>query len=415
MHYSFPIISNISDVLPAIAGRDEFVVAEKDNYTVINYNVMMADTFPPITVESYQIHSSTEALESYYAAIRRECRGIIFDSKTGDIIRRPFHKFFNVNEREETQDHVIDLSRPHAILEKLDGSMIAPFIVTTDEFVEKMNGGYYKKKLIWGTKMGATDVAKPVEDFVARNPQYIEIVNEWLESGWTPIFEWCSRKQRIVLDYPEDRLVLTAVRNMHTGEYSPMWYLAGCAEAAGIPVVRDFDMQTDMKTFLEYVHDLEDLEGFVIRFDDGHMLKTKSHWYLQIHKAKEAILQDRNIVELILEEHLDDIKAHLPAEDRDRLTKFESQFNLAVTDATYVLANELQWIRDDNIDRKTFAIEHAGKYDQYMRALIFKNFEVLSNEKYWTDVRNTIRNNLSKTVKYEAIRDCWFPGVRYND
>ena len=386
MNYEFPFITNISDVLPAIEGRDEFVVAEKEGYTVINYNVMMADTFD--------------------CNIRRECRGIIFDSVTGDIIRRPFHKFFNVNEREETQDHVIDLSRPHAILEKLDGSMIAPF--------------YANGNMIWGTKMGATDVAKPVEEFVATHPEYAQFAQWVIECGYTPIFEWCSRKQRIVLDYKEDQLILTAARNMHTGEYRSFKWMMDVAPQYRIPIVRQWDigMQMDnhtMKSFLEYVRDLEDLEGFVVRFDDGHMLKLKCHWYLQIHKAKEAILQDRNIVELILEEHLDDVKAHLPAEDRDRLTLFESRFNLAVADATYVLANELQWIRDDNIDRKTFAIEHAGKYDQYMRALIFKNFEELSHEKYWADVRSTIRNNLTKTVKYEAIRDAWFPGVKYND
>jgi len=85
MNYEFPLIRNISDVLPAIEGRDEFIVAEKEGYTVINYNVMMADTFPDITVEDYIIHSSTEALESYYAATRRECRGIIFDTATGYV------------------------------------------------------------------------------------------------------------------------------------------------------------------------------------------------------------------------------------------------------------------------------------------------------------------------------------------
>ena len=116
--YKFPHITNISNVLPAIDGRDEFVVADKGSYTVINYNVMMADTFPPVIQELLDAGHEQDD----YARIRRECRGIIFDSNTGDIIRRPFHKFFNVNEREETQDHVIDLSRPHAILEKLDGS-----------------------------------------------------------------------------------------------------------------------------------------------------------------------------------------------------------------------------------------------------------------------------------------------------
>ena len=381
MNYEFPTIRNISDVLPAITGRDEFVVAEKEGYTVINYNVMMADTFD--------------------CNIRRECRGIIFDTATGEIIRRPFHKFFNVNEREETQDYVVDLSRPHAILEKLDGSMIAPFIV---------NG-----QMIWGTKMGATEVAEPVEEFVKNNPQYEQLAMHLLQGKLTPIFEWCSRKQRIVMDYPEDQLVLTAVRHMNTGayvSYNVMKYLT--ESLAGIPLVRQYDSQIDMKAFLEYVRDLEDREGFVVRFWDGHMIKLKCDWYVQIHKAKEMILQDRHIVELILDNKLDDVKAHLPQEDRDRLTRFECEFNMAVADTVFMLTCDLSWIREENIDRKTFALERAEKYDQYTRALIFKNFDELNHKKYWADVRNTIRNNLTKTVKYEAIRDAWFTGVSYN-
>jgi RNA ligase len=381
MNYQFPHITNISDVLPAIEGRDEFVVAVKEGYTVINYNVMMADTFD--------------------CNIRRECRGIIFDTATGDIIRRPFHKFFNVNEREETQDHVVDLSQSHAILEKLDGSMIAPFVVDD--------------QLIWGTKMGATEVAEPVEDFVLLNENYSQFARFIIRRGYTPIFEWCSRKQRIVLDYKEDQLILTAIRDLTTGRYMSLDLVTNTADLYFIPTVRAFEPQSDMKSFIEYVRLLEDREGFVVRFSDGHMLKLKCDWYVQIHKAKEKILQDRNIVELILDDKLDDVKAHLPQEDRDRLTRFEAYFNLAVTDVVYMLANDLDWIREENIDRKTFALEHAKTYrDPYIPTLIFKNFEERSVEKYWTDVRDTIRKNLTKTVKYEAIRDAWFSGVKYN-
>ena len=397
MNYEFPLIRNISDVLPSIEGRDEFVVAEKEGYTVINYNVMMADTFPDVRT----IIVDDIGVYSHHAALRRECRGIIFDSKTGDIIRRPFHKFFNVNEREETQDHAVDLSRPHAILEKLDGSMIAPFIVDG--------------QMIWGTKMGATDVAKPVEEFVARNPEYVRFAEEAIANDWTPIFEWCSRKQRIVLDYFDDQLVLTGLRYMNTGVYALHGNLEAIGLAYAIPVVRAFEPQTDMKAFLEYVRDLEDLEGFVVRFDDGHMLKLKCHWYLQIHKAKEAILQDRNIVELILEENLDDVKAHLPIEDRDRLTQFESQFNTHIGLMQYSICTTLTELQDDGIDRKTFALNMAPNFDQFSRAVIFKNFDSKDWNKVWDDIRNTIRNNLTKTVKYEAIRDAWFPGVVYND
>jgi T4 RnlA family RNA ligase len=402
MNYEFPYITNISDVLPAIEGRDEFVVAEKEGYTVINYNVMMADTFPDVLAsDDLRANHDHYEVENLHARLRRECRGIIFDTETGEILRRPFHKFFNVNEREETQDHVVDLSRPHAILEKLDGSMIAPFVVID--------------QMIWGTKMGATDVAKPVEKFVKNNPQYEALANNAILLGLTPIFEWCSRKQRIVLDYKEDTLILTAMRNMKTGEYMDYFYISSFAELAGIPVVRTFEPQTDMKAFVEYVRDLEDLEGFVVRFYDGHMLKLKCHWYLQIHRAKEAILQDRNIVELILDEALDDIKAHLPAEDRFELGRFEHLFNIEVYGQAQLISNMLEHIREENVDRKTFALEIAPAFNQYTRATIFKCWDETDDHKIVEAVKNVIRNNLTKTVKYEAIRDAWFPGVTYND
>jgi len=402
MNYEFPYITNISDVLPAIEGRDEFVVAEKEGYTVINYNVMMADTFPDVLAsDDLRANHDHYEVENLHARLRRECRGIIFDTETGEILRRPFHKFFNVNEREETQDHVVDLSRPHAILEKLDGSMIAPFVVID--------------QMIWGTKMGATDVAKPVEKFVKNNPQYEALANNAILLGLTPIFEWCSRKQRIVLDYKEDTLILTAMRNMKTGEYMDYFYISSFAELAGIPVVRTFEPQTDMKAFVEYVRDLEDLEGFVVRFYDGHMLKLKCHWYLQIHRAKEAILQDRNIVELILDEALDDIKAHLPAEDRFELGRFEHLFNIEVYGQAQLISNMLEHIREENVDRKTFALEIAPAFNQYTRATIFKCWDETDDHKIVEAVKNVIRNNLTKTIKYEAIRDAWFPGVKYND
>ena len=405
MNYEFPTITNISDVLPAIAGRDEFVVAEKEGYTVINYNVMMADTFPDVLAsDDLRANHDHYEVENLHARLRRECRGIIFDTATGDIIRRPFHKFFNVNEREETQDYVVDLSQDHRIFEKLDGSMIAPFVV---------NG-----EMIWGTKMGATDVAKPVEEFVEARSHYRIFAKFLISRGYTPIFEWCSRKQRIVLDYQEDQLILTAIRSLYDGRYVSRDLMVMHAKEYGIPVVRTWACQymdnKTMKSFASYVSGLEDLEGYVVRFDDGHMLKLKCDWYLQIHKAKEAILQDRNIVELILDDKLDDIKAHLPAEDRDRLTQFENDFNVAIDK---VARDIKSFITDKigNMDRKTFALTLAPSVCAHERPIMFAMFDtVVHLYVIEQKVRNTIRNNLTKTVKYEAIRDAWFPGVIYN-
>jgi len=197
----FPIIKNISDVLPYIEGRDEFLVADKEGYRVINYNVMFADTF--LHPEEEDISS----VEKITRQIRRECRGLIFDSESGDIIRRPYHKFKNLNEAPETQDHSVDLSRGHVILEKLDGSMISVFA--------------HEGKLVWGTKMVAQDFHEMIEQFVKSSDiNYEDFCWELINSGHTPIFEWMHPQKRIVIDYgKEPTLTLTAIRDIITGQY----------------------------------------------------------------------------------------------------------------------------------------------------------------------------------------------------
>ena len=395
--YKFPHITNISNVLPAIAGRDEFVVADKGSYTVINYNVMMADTFPPVIQELLDAGHEQDD----YARIRRECRGIIFDSKTGDIIRRPFFKFFNVNEREETQLHNLDFSKEHWVDIKLDGSMIAVFA--------------HEGNLVWGTKMVAPDFHDMVEKFVeSSDVDYAGFCWKSINDGYTPIFEWMHPQKRIVIDYgKEPALTLLAVRHMVTGTFADLDKTP--ARQYGVPIVEQHSKVTDPKAFMEYVHDLKNAEGFVIRWADGHRVKIKDHEYLQIHKAKEAILQDRNIVEIILNEKLDDIKAHLPAEDRDRLTQFESDLWQKINALVVGVMLELDYLRDIKMDRKTYALGRAQETDGFVRPIIFKNFDgEIGRQKIQSDVCNTIRNNLGRTAKYEAIRDVWFPGLTYN-
>jgi RNA ligase len=401
MNYEFPHITNIADVLPAIEGRDEFVVAKKEGYTVINYNVMMADTFPDVETDFDEFSSS---VDPNIAKIRRECRGISFDTETGDIIRRPFFKFFNINEREETQLHNLDFSKEHWVDTKLDGSMCSPMVVDDE--------------ILWATKMAAPDFHDLVSAFVDKSDVfYKDFVLDCVNAGHTPIFEYMSRKKRIVIDYPEDALVLLAVRDMVTGQYIDLDKTP--AKQYGVPIVEQHSKVTDPKAFMEYVHDLKNAEGFVIRWADGHRVKIKAHEYVQIHKAKEAILQDRNIVELILDEKLDDIKAHLPAEDRDRLTQFESNIHFDIARRVRLIGMKLEYLRERGIDRKTFAIDpkHSVGVDAFMRPIIFKNFDndIISGLRIGEDVRNTIRNNLGRTAKYEAIRDVWFPGLTYND
>ena len=105
----------------------------------------------------------------------------------------------------------------------------------------------------------------------------------------------------------------------------------------------------------------------------------------------------------------------MPIEDRDRLTRFESNFWTAVARRVLMVAKKLQYLNSNGVDRKAFALYEKHSVDGYMRPIIFKNFDSdIDCQKLDADVINTIRKNLTRTSKYEEIRAAWFPGVIYN-
>lgn len=310
MNYQFPIIRTINDVLPHIEGRDEFVVAEREGYTVINYAVSMEDTFPPIKVAGGSAKMRAE--RALTNAVRRECRGLIF-YPDGTLMSRPLHKFFNVNEKEETQINRIDLSQPHVIMEKMDGSMIRPVIV---------NGC-----LRLATKMGVTEVAMAAEKYLASRKDSGEILN-WMErlvkGGFTPIFEFVAPDNQIVVNYNEPDLVLLAIRDNLTGNYLGRQN----STPEGLTLVPEYgSVEGNLSDYIARAREQEGREGDIIRFADGHMLKIKNDWYVRIHKTVDKIRFDRHIVEIILNEEIDDVLPMLPQHEADRVRDFHVRFS----------------------------------------------------------------------------------------
>jgi RNA ligase len=333
MNYTFPIIRHISDVLPHVEGRDEFVVAEREGYTVINYAVAMADTFDMYPA-GYDGPLSTYDLGG---AMRRECRGLIFD-RDGNIMSRPFHKFFNVNEREETQSHAIDMSQPHVIMEKMDGSMIRPILVD----------GYLRL----ATKMGVTEVAMQAESWLAAQDRRLK---EWLRTmvdlGLTPLFEWVSPFNQIVLAYEAADLVYLGTRDNVTGEYAmdiscPFNTVPQYGSVAG-----------NLADYIARQRGAEGREGDIIRFADGHMIKVKNDWYVRIHKTMDKIRYDRHIVELILNEEVDDAIPMLPQHEADRVREFERRFAERLHSLVESYERYYNTVVASGLDRKRYAQE----------------------------------------------------------
>lgn len=375
MKYEFPEIKHINEVLPAIDGSAEFIVVDKGDYKVINYVVMNNDTFPEI----HGMHTLAGPVDPIMNAIRRECRGLIFD-KNGVLINRRFHKFFNVNERPETALEKIDWSKPHYILEKLDGSMVSPC---------KING-----HIRWMTKMGITDTSMEAEYFVATHPNYTKFVEKYLSKNCTPIFEWCSRKNRIVLDYDEDQLVLLAIRDNFTGKYHNIGHYDYEAHNHDIPIVKSFGFGD--KNIVDIVRQQEDTEGVVVRFVDGHMVKIKSDWYVRIHKVKSALENEREIVAMALNNELDDIIPVLPMEDVEKINLFTGRVILKIEEIASNLYEDITRYQYRGISRKDFALNMADQYDPLYRGMIFR---------YW-DEKNIDRPLLLKAVCDTILKNC---------
>ena len=385
MHYDFPVIRTLDDVRPAIEGRSDFVVAERDWGFVVNYLVAMPDTFPDVTDK--------------LSAIRRECRGLMFD-REGRVMARRLHKFFNVNERDETREGLIDLGRHHVILEKLDGSMITPIRVGSD--------------LRFATKMGINEISMQAEAFVAAHPVIYDFCDAFMEGGWTPIFEWCSRKQKIVIDYPEDRLVLIAIRDTVTGEYAS--YEDMMRRVGGrFEVVRQFEGTVEnMRHLLSHTRDLSGAEGFIVRFDDGHMVKVKSDWYVTRHKAKDSISHEKNVVAMIAGGDVDDVKAMLPDEDRARLEKFEAEFwhgfNHEVRRVQFLLDEHRKATKGD---RREFAVERAPLIHPGRRAVIFACWD--GNKTVSDCLLDLVKKNCGTQTKVDSVRWVWGELTYYKD
>ena len=400
MFYKFPVIEHLDQIREAIAGREEFIVAEREWGFVANYTVNFVDTFP------YPDTKDEKVNEKY--KIRRECRGIKFDLN-GRIIARPYHKFHNFGERPEVSLHKVDFSQPFIVLEKLDGSMIHPIIIND--------------KLLICTKMGTTDIAMPVQNFVENGKamindelvdvNYIDFMRDMISTGYTPIFEWCSRKQRIVVDYGEhDYLKLTAIRDMITGEYKDFAEMILMAAPYDVPLVdywgHDFD---DINDFMQRVQEKEGEEGAVLRFmgtgANGHMLKFKNIWYLQLHKTKELLSFEKDVWALILSEKQDDAKAFMTDEEKERIDSFADKLYSALDATAERLKWEvIAWIDNHGDSQKKFAVDFVNakdsKFDSHERGLLFKIKDDLDSAH--DVVYDYIRNNIGSGPKLENIR-----------
>jgi RNA ligase len=186
----------------------------------------------------------------------KSCRGLIVDGD-GRVRARCFRKFFNY---EEVKDEVADrIGMGFRTFEKLDGSLGILYWAEGRPAIAT-RGSFASDQAIRGTSIlrsmyGDAD----------------------LDTDLTYLFEIVYPENRICVDYGdrEDLVLLAAFHTESGDEVDP--------PSTPFPTARAFDLGSDFDGIKAL--NLENREGFVVRFDDGYRFKVKFADYVALHAA----------------------------------------------------------------------------------------------------------------------------------
>jgi hypothetical protein len=168
-----------------------------------------------------------------------------------------------------------------------------------------------------------------------------------------------------------------------------------------IPLVDTILPFTKIDSLIEFTRGLENAEGFVLALADGHRVKIKADQYVRIHKTIDRIVFDRNIVNLIINEEVDDVIPMLPSVQVERIREFELRFWRAFVStedrlAVYRTGCELMYQND----RKRIATEFVPTMEHKTDAQFI--FCMLDGHDLRELLLQHIAKNITTNVKWDA-------------
>lgn len=198
--------------------------------------------------------------ERFWNELTLQCRGLILNEK-GEIIARPFRKFFNL---EEHQPEEIP-QEPFEVYEKLDGSLGILYWLNNKPFIAS-RGSFTSMQAQKATGLLHT--------------KYHHIIPH-LKQGITYLFEIIYPHNRIVVNYgAAEELILLAIIDNNTGLDFPL-------EDIGFPLVQRFDGINDFQKLKELNY--PNKEGFVLKFQSGFRVKVKFEEYVRLHRILTGV------------------------------------------------------------------------------------------------------------------------------
>lgn len=262
-------------------------------------------------------------------AIVQECRGLILEDSTWDVVCKPFNRFFNLGEN-PSKDKEFDWNGSMAF-DKEDGSL--------------MNLWKYNDKLYCSTRFSFAShpIGPGLDTWENYFFQCLDLsgVNQVMSDyGCYPItlsFEFCSPYNKVVRSYkaPQafllaafDNMILDEISDSHVDDFAKM-----------VKVTRP------RKYYFRHIQDVQEyieqeaaqdatFEGVVVKDRNSQRMKIKSPLYLGLHRMRgngDNIFLPKNIVSFVLSrKDKDELLLYFP-EVKPFLDKMQGEYKKILT------------------------------------------------------------------------------------
>lgn len=329
-------------------------------------------------------------------------RGIVFNELTGDVVARPFKKFFNYQEFFDGEGNhsslynklpaewLPNITGPVRYMEKVDGSLGIVFYNSFDNKWQVKTGGSFE-----------SEQAKWAQKWLDEN-----INTLFLIQTRTYLFEIISNEDIHPIHYDFEGMVLLSVISNKTGEEYSIETIKQTATLLKVRMSKIYDFD-NFNEAVEWAKKLpKTQEGLVITFDNGFKCKAKSDDWCQLAKMFEGMTKWNIWVAYDCEKdmfhaHVDKHKGYKPVDDEvlfipEELVEIREYANYiqetvkSKAEEILDMAKEISTQYTQRKDQYIFANE---KMPQYTSA-IMKALDYLGGKTPFTQVKQIVHKTL---------------------
>lgn len=322
-----------------------------------------------------------------YDCFYMECRSVVINVITDELVLTPFRKFRNLNECEENSlENIANRIKNAKCVEfsnKLDGSM---------QSATYYNGDYIMSGSMALDKENSWRLA---DGYRMLDERYKKMLSDC--DWYTFIFEYISMNDAHVVNYTKEQegLYLIGARDMRDGSEMTYAEIIEIAKEYNIPTTEVYNKTLDQAMADVSKYKSNDKEGFVVNID-GYKVKIKCDDYVNIHRVLSAISSINLIIKNIADDTFDDMLSKIPQSYRDRVLK--------VADVVF------KYVKDTDMQVRKYVEDAPKTYTKdfmiYIAENVPKNLQSYCREVYLGHEVNYIKSHSNtKCPSYKKLKD----------